>query len=179
MGMGRPDLAAQRAWLGLRMTTAYMGICALVFVLFRRQLIGVFVPHDLVEAEAEALLQVGGAVMIAAAVFQVFDAVAITTSAALRGAGDTVWPGIITVVSSWVCIVGVGHAALYWLPELGSIGPWIGASAFIIMLGTLLMTRFVRGRWKSIDVLGSSAAALDPKYPAPTEAVAGGMPGEA
>lgn len=186
MGMGRPDLAEKRAWLGAGITIAYMAACAVVFVLFGRELIDVFVPDELKTADpeaAEALLEVGAAVMIAAAVFQVFDAVAITIGAALRGAGDTVWPGIVTVIVSWTGIVGIGYGTLLIAPELGSIGPWIGASAFIILLGILLLWRFLRGRWKSIDLLSRSAAARQrddfDALPAPTEALAGGMPGEA
>lgn len=183
MGMGRPDLAEKRAWLGMRLTVGYMGLCALAFVLFRDQLVGVFVPDELKAADPEAaatLIRVGATVMIAAAVFQIFDATAITTSAALRGAGDTIWPGVVTVITSWLCIVGVGHAMLRWAPGLGSLGPWIGASSYIILLGVLFLSRFVAGRWKAIDVLGTSAGAkLDAEFPAPTEALAGGLPGEA
>lgn len=191
MGMGRPDLAEKRAWLGMGLTVAYMSVCAVVFVVFREPLIGVFIPRELQVVDpqaAAALLRVGSGVMIAAAVFQVFDAIAITAGAALRGAGDTIWPGIITVVSSWVCIVGIGFLLLHAAPQLGSMGPWIGASAYIIMLGVLLMIRFIRGGWKTIDVLGQSAEGADrpgaggpndDAFPAPTEALAEGMPGEA
>ncbi|VAX38974.1 hypothetical protein MNBD_PLANCTO03-281 [hydrothermal vent metagenome] len=183
MGMGRPDLAAKRAWLGLRLTVAYMGLCALAFVLFREQLVDVFVSDELHEVDpvsAEALLRVGATVMIAAAIFQVFDAIAITISGALRGAGDTIWPGVVTVITSWVCIVGIGHALLHWAPGLGSVGPWIGASLYIVLLGVLFLWRFIAGRWKTIDVLGASAAGgrVDEEFPAPTEALASGLPGE-
>jgi MATE family multidrug resistance protein len=183
MGMGRPDLAAKRAWLGMGMTVGYMGLCALAFVLFRERLVDVFVAEDLKASDPEAaasLIRVGATVMIAAAVFQIFDACAITTSAALRGAGDTIWPGVVTVITSWGCIVGVGHALLAWAPGLGSLGPWIGASAYIMLLGVLFLSRFIAGRWKTIDVLGASAGGkLDQAFPAPTEALAGGLPGEA
>ena len=183
MGMGRPDLDAKRAWLGMRITVGYMGLCALAFVLFREQLVDLFVAEELKTANPEAaaeLLRVGASIMIAAAVFQNFDAVAITTTGALRGAGDTIWPGVVTVVTSWGCIVGIGHALLAWAPGLGSLGPWIGASAYIMSLGVLLLGRFVAGRWKAIDVLGRSAGGrVDTDYPAPTEALAGGLPGEA
>ncbi|HZW09846.1 MAG TPA: MATE family efflux transporter [Phycisphaerales bacterium] len=183
MGMGRPDLAAKRAWLGMGLTMAYMGTCALAFVLFREQLVGVFVPDELAAEQAAALVAVASSVMIAAAVFQLFDAIAITTSAALRGAGDTVWPGVATVITSWTCIVVVGLALLRFAPQLGSIGPWIGASSYIVLLGILFLGRFLRGRWKTIDVLGRSAGARErddfDDLPAPTEALAPGMPGEA
>ncbi|MBK7403565.1 MAG: MATE family efflux transporter [Phycisphaerales bacterium] len=187
MGMRRPDLAAKRAWLGMVMTVGYMGCCALGFVLFRESLVRLFIPRELDAAHSLELLHVATTVMVAAAIFQVFDAVAITTSAALRGAGDTVWPGVVTVVASWTCIVVVGLGLLRLAPQLGSIGPWIGASSYIIVLGIAFLSRFMAGRWRSIDLLGSAAgdaaagAAGPPNeaFPAPTEALAGGLPGEA
>ena len=109
------------------------------------------------------LIAIGSKVMIAAAVFQVFDAMAITTSAALRGAGDTLWPGIATIVLSWVCIIGVGYGMVKFVPSLGSIGPWIGASLFIILLGIALSFRFVQGKWKSMTLVDSDGEPdLDP-----------------
>jgi len=160
MGMGRPDLAAARAWLGLKVTLVYMGACALAFVLFREPMISVFVPGDMDAAERAAVLRVGSTVMIAAAVFQLFDACAITMSAALRGAGDTVWPGIATIILSWTLIVGGGLLLIELAPALGSLGPWIGASAYIILLGVALLARFVRGRWRTIRLVEPAPAGL-------------------
>jgi MATE family multidrug resistance protein len=99
------------------------------------------------------LVRVGALIMIAAAVFQLFDAMAIVLSGALRGAGDTVWPGIATVVLSWTCIVGVGHLMIELAPDLGSLGPWIGAALFITLLGSALAIRFLGGRWRSIKLV--------------------------
>jgi MATE family multidrug resistance protein len=150
IGEGDPDKAARRAWLGLKLAVGYMGFCALMFVLFRHELIGLFVNPDTPMEQKEAILRLGGQVMIAAAVFQVFDAVAIVMSAALRGAGDTVWPGVATIILSWVSIVGLGHFLMWTVPGLGSIGPWIGASGYIVLLGVVLLIRFMSGRWRSI-----------------------------
>lgn len=153
MGMARPELAERRAWLGLGITLAYMGLCAAAFVIWRREAIELFAPRDLGPEQLRRLIDVGAAVMIAAAVFQLFDATAIVTSAALRGAGDTVWPGVVTIVLSWACIVGLGTLMVVVAPGLGSIGPWIGAAAFIISLGTLLLLRFVRGGWREMRLV--------------------------
>ena len=87
------------------------------------------------------------------AVFQVFDAMAIVMSGALRGAGDTVWPGVATIILSWSCIVGLGHLLLEVAPDMGSAGPWTGAAAFIILLGTVLVARFRSGKWKTIKLI--------------------------
>lgn len=182
IGMNRPDLAEKRAWLGAWLTVGYMGACALAFVTFREDLIDVFVPESLKTTDPQAaadLLRVGSLMIITAAVFQVFDALVFTMSAALRGAGDTLWPGVVTVVASWTCVVGIGYGLLRLAPQLGSIGPWIGASVYIIVLGIVMTVRFMRGRWKTLDVLGKSADGRRPDPGTPTEALAAGMPGEA
>ncbi len=153
IGMGRPDLAYQRAALGLKLAIGYMGLCALVFVVFREPLVGVFIDPSYTPAKAEHLLRVGGLVLIAAAVFQMFDALVIILSGALRGAGDTFWPGVITVVLAWVCIVGGGHLLIELMPRWGSLGPWIGASAYIICLGVSLLLRAKSGAWRRIKLI--------------------------
>jgi MATE family, multidrug efflux pump len=153
MGMKRPDIALERTKLALKITMGYMALCALVFVVFRGQLIGFFINSDTPPELREKLIAIGSSVMIAAAVFQIFDAMAITTSAALRGAGDTIWPGVATIVLSWVCIPGVGLALIHWMPQLGSMGPWIGASLYIIALGIALSFRFLGGKWKTMTLV--------------------------
>lgn len=176
MGMKRPDLATQRAMLALKITLGYMGLCALIFVVFRGQLIEVFIDDATPPDQRAKLIGIGSSVMIAAAIFQLFDALAITTSAALRGAGDTVFPGVVTIILSWTCIIGLGLALIKFFPELGSLGPWIGASLYIIMLGIVLGIRFARGKWKTLclvkgDGVGEAMPDLDPfdeVYPDPT-----------
>lgn len=168
IGMGRQDLAYKRACLGLTMGVGYMGLCAVAFVVFRRSLVEVFLDPELPEAQAEHLLVVGSMVLIAAAVFQVFDAVVIILSAALRGAGDTMWPGVLTVVFSWGCIVAGGHLMIELLPQLGSIGPWIGAAAYIVLLGISLLVRARSGAWKRIKLIDAEDGPTGPQDPAPS-----------
>lgn len=158
MGMGRPDLAARRAWLGVGLAAGYMGLCALAFVVFRRALMGLFAPATMDAEAVGRLVEIGSGVMIAAAVFQVFDAIAITLSGALRGAGDTVWPGVVTVALSWGCIVGGGWGLMALAPGLGSLGPWIAAAAYIVLLGVFLLARFAAGSWRRIRLVGAVGA---------------------
>lgn len=153
IGMGRPDIASARAWLGLKIGLVYMGLCAVAFVLFGPELIGIFVPHEMTPEDRAEVIRVGAMIMIAGAVFQVFDACAIIMSAALRGAGDTVWPGIITLILSWVCIVGGGHLLIEMAPQFGAVGPWIAASAYIVLLGIFMVWRFAAGNWRSIELV--------------------------
>lgn len=172
MGMKRPDLASKRAMLALKITLGYMGLCALMFVLFRQQLIEVFIDDATPPDQRAKLIAIGSSVMIAAAVFQLFDALAITASAALRGAGDTVFPGVATIILSWTCIIGVGYSLVVFAPGLGSLGPWIGASLYIIMLGIVLGIRFAQGKWKTLSLVREDDEPdldpLDEVFPDPT-----------
>ncbi len=153
IGMGRPDLAERRAWLGTFVSMAYMGACGVCFILFGRTLIHQFVNHDTDAAETEAILAIGSRMLMAVAAFQLFDAVAMCLSGALRGAGDTVVPGVVTIVLSWVVIVGGGYAMVELFPGLESLGPYIAASAYIIVLSLFLLGRFLSGAWKRLELL--------------------------
>jgi MATE family multidrug resistance protein len=112
------------------------------------------------------IIEVGAQLMICAAVFQIFDAVGIIYTGALRGAGDTLWPGLVTMGLAWSCIVGLGWWLAVSQPQWGAVGPWIGASAYIAAVGVALAWRFERGTWRSIRLL----------EPAPAPAMMGDSP---
>ena len=132
------------------------GVCGVLFVVFRHDLIGLFIPESTPPADAERLVALGSKFLIAVAAFQLFDAVAMVLSGALRGAGDTVWPGVATLVLSWTTIVAGGLAMTRFFPSLESVGPWIAAAAYVALLATALLVRFLTGRWKKIDLLKRS-----------------------
>lgn len=162
MGMRRPDLAARRAYLGLAVTFGYMGLCAVAFVAFRHKMIGLFIPGDTPAADAAIVISLGAKMLLAAAAFQLFDAVAMTISAALRGAGDTVIPGIVTVVLAWVCIVLGGNLIVRYWPGLESVGPWVAAASYIVSLCFFFAGRFLAGKWKKIRLLDEAAGTVAP-----------------
>jgi len=161
IGLGRPDLARRRAHAAVSVAMAYMGLCGLCFFLFRHPLIAMFTQLQPAAGEAAQaaemnakILSIGTTVLICAAVFQCFDAVGIVFVGALRGAGDTFWPMVITFVLAWTMVIGGGAAMIRWMPELGSIGPWIAASVYVIVLGVVMAWRFESGAWRRIDLLG-------------------------
>lgn len=153
MGAKQPHVAASRAWLSVKLAMVYMGLCGVVFVVFRRELVEFFVDPATPAADRDQLIRLGAQMLIATACFQLFDAVAMVLSGALRGAGDTIFPGIATVISSWVVIVGGGLFMTKVFPGLQSLGPWIAAACYIATLCVILLLRFTSGKWKSIDLL--------------------------
>ncbi len=145
IGAGNPQQAIRMTRIVVAMMSIYMIALSLLFVTFREALIAFFCD------DAE-VVRIGSAVMICAAVFQLFDALGITYDSALRAAGDTLVPSMVFVVSHWLIVIGGGYLAAELFPELGSVGPWIAASFLIVGTGLWLWWRWHRRGWMKIDV---------------------------
>jgi len=167
IGAGQPDIAAARARTGLCLAMVYMTICAAAFWVFREPMIKFFLPGVIDEVQAREIINIGGKLMICAALFQTVDAFGIIYAGALRGAGDTVWPGLITIIYSWGLIVGGGWLMTEFFPQLESLGPWVGAAVYIILLGLTMWWRFESGKWRNIDLLGKEQITIDAQKVAP------------
>jgi MATE family multidrug resistance protein len=155
IGSGRPDRARRETYLTVLVTLGYMGALSILYALAGSKLIGWFNPDPVIAA-------VGGRVMICAAVFQLFDAFGITYVCALRGAGDTILPAVFFVVSQWTMIVGGGWWVATTFPELGSVGPWMAASALIIVTAVFLWWRWKAGAWTRLDLFERRESAAAP-----------------
>jgi multidrug resistance protein, MATE family len=147
IGQGHPPLARRITWIGTAMNVGYMSLMALLFIvcgeLFMR-----FISPD------PAVIRLGATLFIYAAVFQFFDAIGITHSCALRGAGDTMWPSIVGAAEVWLILIGGGALVAHFRPDLGSAGPWSFAAVFVICIGVTLFLRWWWGPWETLDVIG-------------------------
>ena len=144
LGMGRLDLARQRAHLGFKVAMTYMMCCGVVFFLGRNTFIRLF-------SDNPDVIRVGAILLTFAAIYQLFDALYIIYIGALRGAGDTFWPAWVTAILCWTIVVGGGTAVGVYVPQWGPTGPWIMASLYGAILGVYLIVRFSRGQWKAVD----------------------------
>jgi MATE family multidrug resistance protein len=166
IGQGRPDLARRRVHVAVSAAMVYMGICGVLFTIFRYPLVRFFVHVSPDQAmNAEVIVGIGAKVLVCAAVFQLFDAIGIVYIGALRGAGDTRWPMVVTMALSWGLVIGGGVAAVLLLPQLTSLGPWIAASLYVVVLGGVMGWRFEGGAWRKIDLLGRLGAGAAPPLP--------------
>jgi MATE family multidrug resistance protein len=156
--MGDRDLgrAARSAHAAVFIAVVWMTVCAVVFVVFRNELTAVFIDDGAPPDLAAQIRRIGAEIFICAAIFQTLDAIGIVYTGALRGAGDTVFPGVLTVALSWTVIVGGGYAMVRFLPQLEATGPWLAATAYIAILGVVLAIRFERGGWKRLHILDHS-----------------------
>jgi MATE family multidrug resistance protein len=135
VGAGRNDIAAQRAHLGFKVATTYMFCCGLVYFFARAPLMHLF-THD------PQVLRIGTTMLIFAAIYQLFDSMFIIYNGALRGAGDTFVPSLVTGVAVWTIMLGGGYVMARFFPQLGVAGPWTLASIYGAFLGIFMLTRF-------------------------------------
>jgi multidrug resistance protein, MATE family len=150
IGRNQPEVAARRAHLGFFITLIYVALCGIVFITQRGPLIRLFAPHD------PQVIRIGGLYLIYAAIYELFDAMYIVYSGALRGAGDTLVPAIVMTTLCWVISILGGWIVARWVPSWGYGGPWIMGCLYGASVGLFMVHRFLGGRWKQIR-LGSAS----------------------
>lgn len=172
IGEGRPELAVMRTRVGMLVNGTYMGVVGVIFLIARYPLMELMSVDPDTGSSDPAVVRVGAGMLIWAAVFQVFDAAAITYMNALRGAGDTRWPAVMVVLNCWIVFIGGGYLMSRVLPQWGVHGPWLMCTLYVILYGWALWWRFNRGAWRRIDLFGDRGARSGP----PVEPVDGEVP---
>ncbi|MCH8958910.1 MAG: MATE family efflux transporter [Proteobacteria bacterium] len=135
---GRGDRSAARfiGFVGIGLCGTVMLISAVIMLMFREQIIGLYTTDIEVGRVAVGLL-------FLAAIFQVSDGLQVGAAGALRGFRDTRIPGIMNVFAYWV----VGFPLAWYLGvvrDFGLTGIWIGLIIGLSVCAVLLNWRF----WK-------------------------------
>lgn len=181
IGAGEPSTGVSRTRLAMGMAVAYMAVCAVIFIVFRHELIGLYVrAEDVDPAMVDEIVRIGAILLICIGIFQTADAVGIVYTGGLRGAGDTVVPGLLTIVYSWMFIVLGGWLFTEFVPQIESLGPWIALAVYLTVYSITMAVRFESGRWRSIRLFGHEedvhreASKVAPISPAPPASAAEG-----
>ncbi len=97
------------------------------------------------------MLRYGGPLLMVGALYQFFDAIAIVSDGALRGAGDTRWPFVVRCLLSWLVFLPLAY--ILAVPAgLGLTGAWMGGLGSIVLLASILSLRFHGGAWREIRI---------------------------
>jgi MATE family multidrug resistance protein len=123
------------------LAVGFMGLCALLFLMAPRELIGLYTSE-------RALLDLGTRLLLVAAAFQLFDGAQVAGISVLRGAADTRVPMLIAALGYWGLGVPVGYL-LAFTGGLSAVGVWIGLSAGLAAVAVLLAIRVRRTLWRS------------------------------
>ena len=161
IGERKPDDAVARTRVAAFVTALYMGSVGILFYFGRHSLMDLMTPAG-DSAIRQEVIEAGVVVLTWVAVFQVFDALAITYSNALQGAGDTRFTAFANALCCWgVFIGGAWLISRYWSHWFLN-GPWMMCTLYISLLGCLLTWRFQSGVWRRIDLFGSNRTMEDP-----------------
>lgn len=136
-GAGRLDLCKNFAHMtvGLGMTT--MAIMGLIMYIFAPEMIGILSP-------VEEIRTLGSQVLRIEAFAEPFFAASIVTYSVCVGAGDTLRPAIMNLVSMWC--VRLTMAAML-APRYGLKGVWIAMAVELTLRGSMFLVRLFRGKW--------------------------------
>ena len=152
IGAGHRDEVPPLLRRTVRVNAVWMCTVGLVYVFAPGVVIAMFEPPTAAAAQFHA---VGVVVLPLCAAWQLFDAVTISVSEALRAAGDTAWPLWARVVIAWLLFVPA--SALFVLRlEGGYVAAILCIVGYIGVLGGALLWRFRSGAWRDIELTGES-----------------------
>jgi len=141
--------ARQCAWLGVKINLLLALFNAAVILSGAGLIANLYSPDP-------AVVSIGTALLIYAAIFQIPDAIQIAAAGALRAYEDTFVVMLITFLSYWVIGFGTGWYLAYGLSEpMGAAGFWIGLIAGLscAAICLLLRLRIVSHRHSDIHVV--------------------------
>jgi MATE family multidrug resistance protein len=151
IGARRPDQVWPIVRMTLAVTCTWMVSVGVVYWLAPAPLIGLFRPRDL---PAENLIAIGATMLALSALWQLFDATAMTLSEALRAAGDTAWCMNARIVLAWFVFTPAAWVAVFVFG--GGVNTMMGSViGYVALLAFAFAFRFASGRWRQIDLLGS------------------------
>ena len=144
IGSGQLEYVTRSLRSSMFLGCALAAIIAALFMLVPELLLGMFSTDPDVLRYGRPLLLVG-------ACYQFFDAIAIVSDGALRGAGDTRWPFVVRCLLSWVIFLPLAY--LFAVPfGWGLTGAWLGGLGSIVLLALFLILRFRSGAWRRIQI---------------------------
>ena len=136
-GAGRRDMCRSFARITVSSGMVVMAVMGLVMYLFAPQLMALLTPID-------EIRQLGTMCLRIEAWAEPMFAAAIVTYCVCVGAGDTLRPMLINLLSMWC--VRLSLAAML-APQYGLRGVWVAMAIELTFRGALFLVRLLRGRW--------------------------------
>ena len=137
IGAGRKDMAQRFARLTVALGAVVMTFAGVLMFLLAPVMFAMLTPDLAIRALGVQVLRIE-------AFAEPLFAVAIVTSGALRGAGDTLAPSLFNLFSMWGVRVTV---SILLAPRFGLPGVWTAMCGELCVRGLLFLVRLLRGRW--------------------------------
>ncbi len=144
LGAGKPSRAETSVWRTGLYNMLFLGTIGVVFIVFARQIIGLFTTDPAVAPLAVNALRLFSYGNISYSYGMVI-------TAAFNGAGDTATPTALNLVCFWLCQIPLAWAlALH--AGLGPNGVYVAVLVSDSLLAALGILLFRRGKWKQVKV---------------------------
>ncbi|QDV52494.1 MATE family efflux transporter [Gimesia fumaroli] len=151
IGEGRPQLAVRTTWKAFAASAVYMLLFAAVYVGLPDLLLRPYEP----EVITEDFLEVRHTAVVLlrfAALFSFFDAAVVVFGSAIRGAGDTRFCMIFSLVTGWAIMV-IPTFLIWKYADAKLFGSWTACTSYLGVLGIGYLIRFQAGHWKKMRVI--------------------------
>ncbi len=140
LGHGDIPLAKRAGYTGIALNACIALCTSTLCFLFPEPVAAIYTDNPQVRQLAVSLLTLG-------ALFQVSDAIQVSTSGALRGYKDTRVPMFLLIFAYWGIGLPIGYSlglTTLWGAPMGARGFWIGLIAGLTCAAVLLSLRLVR-----------------------------------
>ena len=144
LGMHERDRARRSGWAAAAMALTWSVAAGAAFVLFPGVLLGFFTNSDAVVLAGVGALAVVG-------LGQPAQGVIFALGGALRGAGDTRYPLLVSFVNWFVVRLPLAYTLAFPL-GMGLTGIWLGVTVDYFVRALLLAWRFKSGAWARVRV---------------------------
>ncbi len=158
VGAGRPALAERSTWSAFWMSLAYFALCGLAYLLAPAVLLAPYAAGA-DPASFSEVARLTTVLLRFVTLYSIFDMMNVVFAGGLKGAGDTTYPLVATLVLGWVAMLGPTWLAVE--SGAGLFVAWAAPTAYVLVLGVLMMRRFRAGRWKGLRVIEPGPADLD------------------
>lgn len=144
LGEKKPEHAEMYSKSARQMGSIISTLVAVLFFFYGRQIVGLYTNDMEIIENASVALKI-------IALVQPFQSSQLILSGALRGAGDTVWPLIATVIGVLLIRTQVALFLVNQM-ELGLAGAWLAVLTDQLIRWALVFFRFRTGKWKRVRI---------------------------
>jgi MATE family multidrug resistance protein len=163
LGAGRPETAERAAWSALWMSLVYMGVCGACYLFLPKLLLAPYAAGADPRAFAP-IAPIAATLLRFVALYSIFDMMNVVFASGLKGAGDTAYPLAVTSVLALFAMLGPAYL-LCIQRGAGVYVAWTTATAYVVLLGLLMLARFRAGGWKALRIVEPHPRDLEAPQP--------------
>ncbi len=151
IGEGKPELAARATWTSLQIGLLYTSVFGIAYLMMP----GVFLlGYEAGVEDFEQVRSLAVVLLMFVAAYCIFDSVQIVFVGAIKGAGDTLFVVLTTIVCAIVFVL-IGWTSQYFCETDNAklFCWWTALTSWIVILSIVFGLRFIQGRWKDMRVI--------------------------